>query len=212
MKRRDFEEVYDDLPLFDLQTLPRKARRLDCQFTPRYEEAEVNLGVERRLQVDQSVTICTAVHDDDVPIMDVAPSCNPKEERALALFQPADLLRSPSPSRLEIKVHPDLVDDLRNYRYQITSAYTPEVNDQPPNTTSNLAVIPWVDHPKVHGQPVSTCQPMEADTDSEMMDTDECTMNTSEGLQQQQQQQHQHQHCLLPQASPTNTASPVSWW
>uniref|UniRef100_A0A7N0TXM3 Uncharacterized protein n=1 Tax=Kalanchoe fedtschenkoi TaxID=63787 RepID=A0A7N0TXM3_KALFE len=113
VKRRGFDDVQDDFSHFSLLQVPRKSRRLDCQFTPRYEVSAVNFEVGQRLWQDPYVTSCTAVHDD-VPVIDAVSLYNRGEDRALAPFQPVNLLKSPSSPILEIKVHPDLVDDLRS--------------------------------------------------------------------------------------------------
>lgn len=104
-----------------------------------------------------------------------------------------------------------LLHHLTEYQYQITSAYTPEVKDQTPNdpsTASNLAVIPWVDA-NIIEQTKHLGEPKEADSDTEMMDSEECkeSSDTAEGLQQHQQPPH----CLPPKVS-QNIASPACWW
>uniref|UniRef100_A0A7N0VC66 Uncharacterized protein n=1 Tax=Kalanchoe fedtschenkoi TaxID=63787 RepID=A0A7N0VC66_KALFE len=238
MKRKDFEDAYDDFSCFSLAAPARKSRRLDCELPPIIEEEAVGgipTGPDQGSSKENSHS-GKVLLPDEVPVVDAVIPNHPSQELAIVLYNPASvaaqgLVKSPSSSNLSLVMNPELLSGWRNQMlYQgcqsrLTITELDEDSDELSSFQSNnsMAVVPWVasqQPPYASAGPepqatVMTSEPMEADADCEMMETEDpatsapgyinqgLAMNNGTIVQQQVQP-----HCLLPQYPP-NTCTPI---
>ncbi|KAL6519273.1 hypothetical protein OROGR_018593 [Orobanche gracilis] len=227
LKRKDPEDVNDDFSDFYLSSPARKIRRLDAEFQPIVEEdeCEVPIGFDHCLLQKQSPSSGTkgGIRIEELPTVPI------NEEKAIVLFNPNTLPRSPS--SFSVSVNPHLISSFKNQipwsnqlnPWGLCDDGTSEMNNPCPGNGC-LAVVPWVPS-QLSSEPVAEL-PSEIDN-PEMMDAQEveeetmdieyagvgqsnvsesCGTNLNEGFYQWQQQ-----HCLIPQTPPSAPA-PIVWF
>ncbi|CAM8970540.1 unnamed protein product [Rhodiola kirilowii] len=194
MKRKDFENVYDDFSCFSLAASARKSRRLDCELPPIIEE-EPDIGIpvvpDHRFLLDNSHPGNVLVPTES-PIS-VVPANDASEELAVVLYNPSNaatqgLVRSPSSSNFSFVMNTELLSGWRSHmlhqgnQSRVTITELDEESDEYKSFQSNnsMAVVPWVSsqqHPHATASDTQSTdmplEPTEADADCEMMETDD---------------------------------------
>ncbi|XP_022754029.1 uncharacterized protein LOC111302370 [Durio zibethinus] len=156
------------------------------------------------------------------PIIEEEESFPENQERAIVLFSPPPLLRSPS--TISISLTSELISGFKNQYLQASDMQLAdfeeaETEESKKGTEGCLAVVPWVPSqiPSVENRDgeVEVAESMEMDVE-ENNSGDSARMeqghgyefggfNTSEGLHHWPQQ-----HCMIPQL-PQNPFTPITW-
>ncbi|KAL6585605.1 hypothetical protein OROMI_002249 [Orobanche minor] len=226
LKRKDLDDVNDDFSDFSLVSPARKIRRLDVELQPIIEEDErdVPIGFDHCLLQKQSPGSGSTggIRIEELPTVPI------NEEKAIVLFNPNTLCRSPS--SFSVSVNPHLISSFKNqvpWSNQLNPwGLADDVAREMNNSCSGngcLAVVPWVPS-QFSSEPVAEL-PSEFDN-PEMMDAQEveeetmdvedggvwqrnvgesCGMSINEGFSQRQQ------HCLIPQPPP-GAPAPIVWF
>ncbi|XP_010248763.1 PREDICTED: uncharacterized protein LOC104591575 [Nelumbo nucifera] len=233
MKRKDFEEAYDEFSDFSLSSPARKIRRLDADLPPIMGEEEalkISLDFE---QQPLSEHLDTSKQQSGAVMKEAVLSAHLNEEKALVLYNPANtpLLKVPSSSDLSITVNSDLILSLKNH--MLWSTHTKPVrtaDDVAASSDKNravandsLAVVSWVpsqlppyDAGMTEVPAAEALEPMEAELNGMMMETEGEIPGQARragamvGVELQALQQWQQEHCMIPEL-PQNTSAPVMW-
>ncbi|CAM8913388.1 unnamed protein product [Rhodiola kirilowii] len=246
MKRKDFEDAFDDFSCFSLAASARKSRRLDCELPPIVvEELDSGLPVAPDQGfLHENLKSGNVLVPNEAPIVDAVLPNDPSEELAIVLYNPANaashgMVKSPGSSNLSLVMNPELFSDWRSQMFHqgnqrgLTITELDEESDENKvfQTNNFMAVVPWVASQKSLTAPAPDTQatlmtveeePMEADADCEMMETEDqfSTPGYSDqghiinnGMMSGAQAQalpQQQPHCLMPQY-PSNNYTPITW-
>lgn len=212
MKRKDYEDKYDDFSSIYLASPSAKSRRLDPNLLGLTNEDPTISGVV------SEVVEPLAAATPPTPSVGGGDGCN---EKALVVYNPTNtpLFKSPTSPDFSLIVSSDLIPGLKEQfmllgnskmvKPLMDSMAEDKVTDV---SDDRLAVVPWV-AARAEPQAAGMSAAMEAE-EVEMMDADdksngnvsEAAVEGAEGLEQWQQQQH----CMRPKLFP-NTYTPVSW-
>ncbi|CAL9065413.1 uncharacterized protein LOC103968399 [Musa acuminata AAA Group] len=215
VKRKDFEEVYDEFAEVSLSSPPPKIRRLDSELTPIVEEVEPAFTPASNQHQSQGIVSANVSSMNEA--MPAIPSNN--EERAIVLYKPveAPLILSSDRTNVSLQISSDLIHGLRNHIFKPGNQSFDEKTDV---DSSCLAVVPWVpseaamsvdgsggykSQSKLPQEPMAS-----AEAEAESMEVEEAREQaitygeSSEGFQQW------WQHCMTPRLLPT-MSSPMMW-
>ncbi|PKA51419.1 hypothetical protein AXF42_Ash002784 [Apostasia shenzhenica] len=208
LKRKDFDEVYDDdFADFSLSAPATKIRRLNAELPPIIEVKEQLLPVEEKVNAVEDLR---SLMDESIP-----PSTL-NEERALVLYKPVNAQLGPS-----FSISPELVSGLKNHAswpWNRNTAAEDLGDDTDSSTTNCLAVVPWapslvsadtlmeVSTPKN----VPLEERLEEAGDTALMEIEEDlgeSANSVTGGESFLQWQH---HCMIPPLHQA-TSPPLTW-
>uniref|UniRef100_A0A7N0U722 Uncharacterized protein n=1 Tax=Kalanchoe fedtschenkoi TaxID=63787 RepID=A0A7N0U722_KALFE len=195
MKRKDFEDAYDDFSCFSYAASARKSRRLDCELPPIIED-ELDSGVQivpdQGFLQENSHSGTVFVPKEASTAASLIPN-DPSQELAIVLYDPANvaiqgLNKFPSSSYRSFVLSPELLSDWRSQMFgqgnqrRLTITELDEHSDEMNHiqSSNSMAVVPWVGaSPPPRSTPapratMMTSEPMEeADAECETMETDE---------------------------------------
>lgn len=216
MKRKGYDEVYEDFSDLSLCGPATKIRRLDAELPPIIEERCPIRGsvIEPQFlngDIDDLVPdVASVMKKADFP-----PTLN--EERALVLYKPVHSQYASS-----LKMDPELLIGLKNpafwsgYQNLVEEDF---VEEQPSSSINSLAVVPWVPSQfSAPGLEVATSESetieevMEVGADDESMEIDgnhEQLVDTGVGAGSFHQWQ---QHCLIPEHSHLASTPVLGSW
>ncbi|GFQ03001.1 hypothetical protein PHJA_002443900 [Phtheirospermum japonicum] len=217
LKRKDLEDVNDDFSDFSLCSPARKIRRLDADLPPiiEDEECEIPMAFEHSLLQEHRPGSCSSggIRIEELPDVPI------NDEKAIVLFNPSTLPRSPS--NFSVSVDPRLISALKNKAPWSDQSNTWRLADDDEAEEKNncLAVVPWV--PSQLPAEAGAELPSQFDN-SEMMDAQEVEeeeMDVEDGdivqtggmMLNEGYHQWQQQHCLIPQP-PHNATAPIVWY
>ncbi|CAL1352944.1 unnamed protein product [Linum trigynum] len=228
MKRKEFQEEDFSSPF---NSHPAKSRRLDgdvlqsLEVNPRFrgeELMEEYLEFGPQNAVDEVLQTAASVAGDAIPLV------GDSDEKAIVLYQPPTLPRSPSSPEFSIVLDSNLIPGLRDRiwwpgtRKQDESVEEKLAAEKNVNRSNNsMAVIPWV-APQLFMSNVADGEAMEAE-DTDMMDTDEtpasynCTVRDvgvggkTERKESQFQWQPQQQQWMMLPGVIQNIHTPITW-
>ncbi|KAH0458987.1 hypothetical protein IEQ34_011801 [Dendrobium chrysotoxum] len=216
MKRKGFDEVYEDFSDLSFSAPALKIRRLDAELPPIMEERgpiERSVLEPQLLKGDMGdavLDVASVMKEEVFP-----PTVN--EERALVLYKPVHSHYVPS-----LKMDPELISGLKDpafwpgYQNLVEEAF---VEEQQSSSINRLAVIPWVpSHLSAPGLEVSSsengtiAEVMEEGADGESMEIDgDHGQLVDAGFGSGSVRQWQ-QHCMIPEHTHI-TSTPIlgSW-
>ncbi|THU43766.1 hypothetical protein C4D60_Mb02t00220 [Musa balbisiana] len=218
VKRKDFEEAYDEFAEFSLSSPAPKIRRLDSELMPIVEEVEPALTPASNQHQSQGIISADVSSMNEA--MPAIPSNN--EERAIVLYKPveAPLILSSGRTNVSLQISSDLIHGLGNHIFKPGNQSFDEKDEKTDVDSRCLAVVPWVPSEAamtVHrsgGYKSQSKLPQEpmasAEAEAESMEVEETREQaitygeSGEGFQQW------WQHCMTPQLLPT-ISSPMMW-
>ncbi|XP_057768516.1 uncharacterized protein LOC130988636 [Salvia miltiorrhiza] len=229
MKRKDFEDVDDDVSDFIFSSPATKIRRLDAELPPMViveEEPEVTASAFDQSQrlPEQSCNESGGLKIEELP------NLGENEERAIVLFQPS--ITTPvvhSPSNFSVSLDPRFISGWKNQVLRSSMANSwrlesdeavKEDDDMSSSGNGCQAVVPWFPPRFSSADADNSSYPFD---DGEMMDaeeTGEATMDVEDSASIQQrsagsvavsQGLPQWQHCTILQP-PQNTTTPIVWY
>ncbi|KAJ6818999.1 uncharacterized protein M6B38_404880 [Iris pallida] len=210
MKRKDFEEAYDEFSEFSLNSPARKIRRLDADLPPIMEEGEPSFSATfgQNPPLTEGQMNGSSMSGIESVMVEDEPSFPSNEETALVLYKPVEnpLVLSPNSFRVRL----DLIDGLKNQVFWSGSSKPVTIEEVPMDYVANasgnsLALVPWVQSQDLSGsRGVIVEEPMDADGQGG------ASMEIEEDGQQGEGLNEWPQHCLTTQI-PGNNSTPVMW-